>query len=125
MRDGGKNYGKSNYCNICTNGRSRRHGTGGEALETVKEFKESGDEVELIFDGGGVTSAVTLADPDSRLHRLYSQVEDKVGGICRYCSRAFEVYDKAEKLGIPFLAEYDQHPSLHNRVAKGFEVITF
>jgi hypothetical protein len=72
------------------------------ALETVKEFKESGDEVELIFDGGGVTSAVTLADPDNQLHRLYSQVEDKAGGICRYCSRAFEVYDQAEKIGIPF-----------------------
>jgi hypothetical protein len=95
------------------------------ALETVKEFKESGDEIELIFDGGGVTSAVALADPDHRLHRLYSKVEDKVGGVCRYCSRAFEVYDQAEKLGIPFLAEYDQHPSLRSRVANGFEVITF
>jgi hypothetical protein len=95
------------------------------ALETVKEFKESGDEVELIFDGGGVTSAVALADPDNRLHHLYSLVEDKVGGICRYCSRAFEVYDKAEKMGIPLLAEYDQHPSLHSRMANGYEVITF
>lgn len=95
------------------------------ALETVKEFKESDDDVELIFDGGGVTSAVALADPENRLHRLYSQVEDKVGGICRYCSRAFEVYDKAENMGIPFLAEYDQHPSLRHRVANGYEVITF
>ncbi len=41
------------------------------------------------------------------------------------CSRAFEAYDKAEKLGIPFLAEYDQHPSLRNRVAYGYGVITF
>jgi hypothetical protein len=31
----------------------------------------------------------------------------------------------AEKMGIPFLAEYDQHPSLRNRVAIGYEVITF
>lgn len=95
------------------------------ALETVKEFKESGDEVELIFDGGGVTSAVELADPDNPLHRLYSLVEDKVGGVCRYCSRAFGVYDQAEKLGIPLLAEYDQHPSLRNRVTNGYEVIPF
>ncbi len=95
------------------------------ALETVKELKDAGDEVELIFDGGGVTSAVALADPEHRLHRLYTLVEDKVSGVCRYCARAFEVYEQAEALGIPFLAEYDQHPSLRSRIAKGYQVITF
>jgi len=95
------------------------------ALQTVKEFKESGDEVELIFDGGGVTSAVAIADPEHRLNNLFSQIEDKLSGICRYCSRAFEVYDKAEEMGIPFLAEYHQHPSIRNRVAEGYQVITF
>lgn len=95
------------------------------ALETVKELKGAGDEVELIFDGGGVTSAVALADPEHRLHRLYTLVEDKVSGVCRYCARAFEVYEQAEALGIPFLAEYDQHPSLRSRIAKGYQVIIF
>jgi hypothetical protein len=89
------------------------------ALETVKEFKDAGDEVELIYNGGGVTSAVEMADPNSKLHRLYSQVEDKMSGVRRYCSRAIDVYDKVEKLGIPFLAEYDQHPSIHRRLADG------
>jgi hypothetical protein len=86
------------------------------ALETVKELKDA---------GGGVTSAVTLADPEHRLHRLYTLVEDKVSGVCRYCARAFEVYGQAEALGIPFLAEYDQHPSLRSRMANGYQVITF
>lgn len=95
------------------------------ALETVKEFKDHGDEVELIFDGGGVTSAVALADPDHRLHRLYTKVEDKVSGVCRFCARAFGVYEQAERLGIPFLAEYEQHPSLRTRVVDGYQVITF
>jgi hypothetical protein len=95
------------------------------ALETVKEFKDAGDEVELIFDGGGVTSAVALADPEHRLHRLYSKVEDRVSGVCRYCARAFGVSEQAERLGIPFLAEYDQHPSLRTRVAGGYQVIAF
>lgn len=95
------------------------------ALETVKEFKDSGDEVELIFDGAGVTSAVALANPEHRLHRLYSKVDDKVSGVCRFCARAFGVYDQAERLGLKFLAEYDQHPSLRNRVVDGYQVITF
>lgn len=95
------------------------------ALEAAKEFKDAGDEVELIFDGGGVTSAVALANPDHRLHRLYSKVEDKVSGVCRYCARSFGVYEQAEALGLPFLAEYDQHPSLRARLVDGYQVITF
>jgi hypothetical protein len=95
------------------------------ALETVKEFKEAGDEVEVIFDGGGVTAAAAMADPQNRLHHLYSQVEDRNAGLCRYCARAFNVYDKAEELGLPLLAEYDQHPSIRKRVAEGYQVITF
>ena len=95
------------------------------ALEAVKEFKEHGDEVTLIFDGGGVEAAVALADPEHQLHRLYGLVEDKNAGICRFCSRAFHVYEKAEALGLPFLAEYDQHPSIRRLVIEGYQVITF
>ena len=95
------------------------------ALEATKEFKEAGDDVQLIFDGGGVEAAVAIADPDHNLHRLYGLVEDKIAGICRYCARAFEVYDKAEERGLRFLAEYDQHPSLRKRVIEGYQIITF
>jgi hypothetical protein len=59
------------------------------------------------------------------LHRLYTKVQDKVAGVCRYCSRAFGVYDQAEALGLPFLAEYDQHPSLRRLVEAGYQIITF
>lgn len=95
------------------------------ALEAVKEFKEAGDDVQLIFDGYGVKSAVAIADPEHRLHRLHTLVEDKIAGLCRYCARAFDVYDRAEELGLPMLAEYDQHPSIRKRVAEGYQVITF
>lgn len=95
------------------------------ALQAVSEFKEAGDEVELIFDGGGVVSAVTLADPDGQYRGLYEAVEDKVAGVCRFCARAFEVYEEAEALELPFLSEFKQHPSLHKRVSDGYQVITF
>jgi len=51
------------------------------ALEVAKEFKEGGDEIELIFDGGGVTSAVAFADPENKRHRMYAAVQDKVSGV--------------------------------------------
>ncbi|MBE0411885.1 MAG: DsrE family protein [Anaerolineales bacterium] len=95
------------------------------ALETVKDFKDSGDQVELIFDGSGVVSAVNLADSDNKLNSLFQSVEDKVAGLCKFCARAFEVYDKAEKQNLPFLAEHRQHPSLRKRAADGYQVITF
>jgi hypothetical protein len=95
------------------------------ALQVAKEFRQAGDDVEIIFDGGGVVSAVQLADPEHRLHRAYELVEDKVAGLCRYCARAFDVYERAEELELPFLAEYEQHPSLRSRVADGFQIITF
>jgi hypothetical protein len=95
------------------------------ALQVAKEFRQAGDDVEIIFDGGGVVSAVQLADPEHRLHRAYELVEDKVAGLCRYCARAFDVYERAEELELPFLAEYEQHPSLRSRVTDGFQVITF
>lgn len=95
------------------------------ALQVVKEFCQAGDVVELIFDGGGVVSAVALADPEHRLHRAYELIEDKVAGICRYCARAFDVYERAKELDLPFLAEFEQHPSLRARVDQGFQIITF
>lgn len=94
------------------------------ALETVKEFKND-DEVELIFDGAGVETAVRIADPDHDLHRLFSLVEDKISGICQFCARAFDVVEGAQELGLPLSAEYDQHPSLRSRVGDGYQVITF
>lgn len=95
------------------------------ALEVAREFKEAGDDVQIIFDGGGTVAAVEVADPAHRLHGRYTVVEDKVAGICRYCARAFEVYEKAETLGLPMLAEYRQHPSLRARVADGYQVLIF
>lgn len=95
------------------------------ALEATKELKEGGDEVELIFGGAGTTSAVALACPDHDLHRLYTLVEDKIKGICRFCARSFGVLEEAEEIGLTLLAEYDQHPSVRRLLTEGRDVITF
>lgn len=95
------------------------------ALETVKELKEAGDQVELIFDGGGVVSAAQIADPAHDFHFLYSKVADKVTGVCRMCSRSFNVHEQVKEYGLPFLAEYDQHPSIRRLIVEGNHVLTF
>ena len=105
----------------------RREGLGRvlNALEAVKELKEGGDEVEMIFDGAGTTSAVAIACSDHDLHRLYTLVQDRITGVCRYCARAYGVFEEAEKAGFTLLAEYDQHPSMRRLLQDGNEVITF
>ena len=39
------------------------------AMTIAKEFKEAGDEVSLIFDGGGTTWIPELASDEHRAHR--------------------------------------------------------
>jgi hypothetical protein len=95
------------------------------ALMTAKEARERGGDAEIIFDGAGVTAAVELADPDHRSHRVYSQVEDCVTGVCKFCARSFGVDERARELKLSFVDEYKQHPSLYGRIADGATVLTF
>lgn len=95
------------------------------ALELVKEAAGAGDEVELVFDGAGVQWVAELSDPDHDLHRVYRAVEEHIGGACEFCANAFEVKEQVRETGIPLLSEFEGHPSLRQRVADGFEVVTF
>ena len=93
------------------------------ALQVVREFKEAGDDVTLIFDGGGVTSLAAMVQPEHRLNSLYQMVADKVAGACAFCSKAFEVKEQLEEARIPFLADYKQHPSLRTLVVDGYQIL--
>src|SRR5919198_6094917 len=43
------------------------------ALVTAKEFKETGDEVTIVFDGAGTTWIGTLVDPSHRYHDAFEE----------------------------------------------------
>ena len=74
---------------------------------------------------GALANLAALADPEHQMHKLYTQVEDKIAGACRFCARAFDGYDRLEELGVPFVGEFEQHPSLRKLVDEGRQVITF
>jgi len=95
------------------------------ALLTVREAKEAGDEIRLIFDGAGTKWIGTLSDPDHRSHAVYKAVEDQITGVCEYCARAFGATEAVQAAGVPFLDEYHQHPSLRTLVHDGFQVLIF
>lgn len=95
------------------------------ALTTTREFHEAGDDVTLIFDGAGTTWIPVLADPEQKYHRLLEAVRPAIGGACLYCSRAYGVKDAVEAVGVPFLSDFHDHPSLRHLAVAGYQVITF
>lgn len=95
------------------------------ALEIAKEFKEHGDEVQLVFDGAATTWIGKLADTNNKMNLLYESVKDKVLGACSFCSGAFGVKNKVEQAGVKLLDDFDGHPSIRALVEDGYQVMTF
>ena len=95
------------------------------ALEAVKEVKEAGDDVRLIFDGAGTKWVVELSCPEHKAHALYEAVRDKVTGVCSFCAGAFGVKSAVQTVGAPLDESYDGHPSFRRLLAEGFQIITF
>ena len=95
------------------------------ALEAVKEFKEGGDEVQLIFDGAGSKWVGQLSRPDHKAHGLYESVRDRVSGVCEYCAGAFGVKDEVQACGVPLTDDFEGHPSFRNLMSEGYQIITF
>jgi hypothetical protein len=95
------------------------------ALTTVNEFKEAGDEVTLIFSGAGTRWVSDLSGDDHPLSNAFDMVKDKVEGACRECAVSFDVEEEVQASGIPLLEEYKGHPSLKRLISQGYKIITF
>lgn len=95
------------------------------ALETVKELQEAGDDVALVFDGAATRWLGPLSAPDHKYHKLFAEVRDRVDGACLYCARAFKVESEIRAAGIRLLSEHDDHPSLRKYLVAEYQVLTF
>lgn len=95
------------------------------AMVGVREMKEAGDDVKLIFDGGGTVWPGELARDDHAAHGLWESVRDAVTGACSYCADAFDATSGVEEAGVALLDEYHRHPSFRSLLADGYQVITF
>jgi hypothetical protein len=95
------------------------------ALTAVKEFKDAGDDVKLIFDGAGVLWVQELAKPEHRYHGLYEELRGQIAGICEYCAKAFRVTDAVDSQGLPYADEHHGHPSFRNLLHDGYHVLNF
>lgn len=95
------------------------------ALATVREAAEAGDEVELVFDGAAVKWPGELDSGQHKLSSAFAAVKEHVAGACEYCAGAFGVEQAVRRSGVELLGEFEGHPSLRDRVAGGFQILTF
>lgn len=95
------------------------------ALMTAKEFKEAGDEVQIIFDGAGTKWIGKFNEKDGKYNDLFDSVKDTIAGVCGYCAGAFKVTDVVTVNAINLLDEYNGHPSFKKLVDNGYTVLTF
>jgi hypothetical protein len=95
------------------------------ALSLVKEAQVNGDEVELVFDGAATGWIPKLSQREHKLHGQFEAIRDRIAGACEFCSGAFGVKEEVRSSGVPFLSEFEGHPSLRTRIANGYHVVTF
>ena len=95
------------------------------AMEAVKEFKQAGDDVQLIFDGAATKWIGELTNAEHPYHELYQSIADHIGGACEYCANAFGVSDSIKANAVKFSGDFEGHPSFRQLLLDGYQVITF
>ena len=100
------------------------------AMATVYDFKQRGDEVRLYFQGTGTRWVEHLTEPDHPVYDLYEAIKDKVVGVSCGCADVFGARDAAEEGGFDLVRDNSVPgtsglPSLAGLVADGFNVLTF
>lgn len=110
---------------LAKNGSKESLGRLVNAFEFAKELKEFDDDVRIVFDGASVTFIPEIIKEDHYVHSLFSSVEDKIDGACKYCADAFGVLNEVEESDIKLLDDFDDHPSLRSYIQEGYQIVTF
>lgn len=95
------------------------------ALTAAKEFKDGGDQVQVVFTGAGTKWVGELAKPGHKLHGVYAELQDQVTGACGFCAGAFGASDTVKSAGVRLLEDYGTNMSFRNLVKDGYQVLTF
>ncbi len=100
------------------------------ALASVYEFKNNGDEVTLLFQGTGTRWAAEVVKADHPAHALYLSVQDCVAGVSLGCADIFGATEAAREHGFRLIDETPVPgttgvPSLRALCAQGYQLITF
>jgi hypothetical protein len=95
------------------------------AMMTVKEFRQAGQEARLYFDGTGTRWPQELDKPDHKAHALYSSIKNGAGGACLFCASVFGAKEAVKRSKVELLNEFEQHISVRNLLSEGYAVLNF
>lgn len=109
------------YSNTTTEAHSRAY----RAFGFAAELMAAGDDVAIVFDGGGSATLAAVLDPKHDLHRAWRKVATALLGACGYCARAYGVQETLIAAGIPMLTQDHGHASLRALLTEGRQIITF
>lgn len=96
------------------------------ALATAYDFKSSGEEVSIYFQGAGTRWPEELLKPEHPAHGLFKEIEDKVVGVSCGCADVFGAnssgFDLLKDNNVPGTSGL---PSLFNIQKQGFNILSF
>jgi hypothetical protein len=109
------------YNNITSEAKSPAYRAFGFAAELLA----AGDDVAIVFDGGGAATLAEVIRPESDLHRAWLRAAPALRGACDYCAKAYGVKAALQAADIPLLADDHGHASLRALLNEGRQIITF
>lgn len=100
------------------------------ALASAYDFKNSGDDVTILFQGAGTRWVGEVSKADHPAHSLFQEVVDKVAGVSCGCADVFGATEDAEKSGFDLIKDNPVPgtsglPSLRKLLADGYSMLTF
>jgi hypothetical protein len=100
------------------------------ALAAAYDFKQKGQDVQLVFQGTGTRWTRLLTAPEHPAHALYEAVQDKVAGVSAACAVVFGAREDAERNGFSLITGNAVPgtaglPSLAAYASDGYTILTF
>ena len=100
------------------------------ALATAYDFKQKGEDVEIVFQGTGTRWPAELSKADHPAHDLYEAVADTVAGVSCGCADVFGATEEVERSGLDFIKDNpipgtNGLVSLQRLIGDGATVLTF
>ncbi|MEW8492721.1 MAG: hypothetical protein AB2604_02900 [Candidatus Thiodiazotropha taylori] len=99
-------------------------------LAVAHNFKQRGDEVQVLFLGTGTRWIAELSKPDNPVHGLFNLVKDRVAGVSQACSDVFGAADEVQASEFAFLNDNPIPgtaglPSVARLMEEGFNVLIY
>lgn len=100
------------------------------ALAAAYDFKQRGEDVQILFQGAGTRWPSELVNPEHPPSQLFVAVKDKVAGVSCGCADVFGAREGAVECGFDLITENSVPdtsglPSLARLIAEGYNILTF